>query len=218
MNPLTFLRRLPAWTPWALGAALAAAILYAWKPPNGGGGGGGFWGPTDPFGGKPVDPYAPQQTNHPGVCDPSAKEGVKLFRQWAIDKWGQNPGTASHPTPENIVRGCTGGTSEHEQGRAWDLMTLSKEHGQTIVDALLAPDPVTGEADALARRAGIMYIIWNKQMWRAYPHAGSPSGTWAPYTGGESAHTDHIHFSFSIDGADGLTSLYDAIRAGALIA
>jgi hypothetical protein len=159
-----------------------------------------------------VDPYAPQETNHPGVCDPVAKPGVKLFRQWAIAKWGQHPGTAKHPTPENIIRECTSGTSEHEQGRAWDLMTLSKEHGQAIVDALLAPDPETGEPHALARRAGVMNLIWWKQMWRAYPYAGAPSGSWAPYTG-PNPHTDHIHFSFSKAGADGLTSLYDRIRA-----
>jgi hypothetical protein len=163
---------------------------------------------------SPVDPYAPQQTDHPGACDPSAKPGVLMFRQWAIQKWGQAPGTAAHPTPQNIVRGCDKGTSEHEQGRAWDMMTTGLAHGQAVVDALTAPDPATGEPDALARRAGIMYMIWDHRMWRAYPHAGLPSGSWAPYTGGEAAspHTDHIHFSFSKAGADGLTSLYDQLR------
>jgi len=53
----------------------------------------------------------------------------------------------------------------------------------------------------MARRFGIMYIIWNKKMWRAY----DPGRGWAAYTG-SSPHTDHIHFSFSWDGAYGRTS------------
>jgi hypothetical protein len=192
--------------PMIVGALAAAAVLLVAlvldddEAPELEGGG-------DAFGGVPVDPYAPQETNHPGVCDPTAKPGVLLFRQWVISKWGERAGS-----PQNIVRACSEGKSEHEQGRAWDLMTKSLEHGQGIVDALLAPDPVTGEPHALARRAGIMYIIWNHQIWRAYPYAGAPAGSWGPYTGGESAHTDHLHISFSKAGADGLTSLYDRIR------
>lgn len=213
MNPLALLRRLPTWTPWALGAAIVAAIVYAWKPPEGGGGGsgGGFWGPPDPFNGAPVDAYAALESEE--ACDPSAKPGVLLFRQWVLDTWGERPGS-----PQNIVRGCdSGGASGHKQGKAWDQMTTDIAQGQAVVDALLATDAV-GNPHALARRAGIRYMIWNKQMWRAYPYAGAPAGSWSPYTGGESAHTDHVHYSFSTDGADGLTSLYDAIRAGAPIA
>lgn len=193
-------------------AALGAMLLYARKTSTSSGGG----TPASSFGGRPVDPYAPQETNQPGVCDPTAKPGVLLFRQWAIATWGERPGS-----PQNIVRDCAiGGQSEHKEGRAWDLMTNSIEHGQTIVNALNAPDPVTGEPDALARRAGVMYMIWNHRMWRAYPHGGAPSGTWSDYTGGEAAspHTDHVHFSFSKAGAAGETSLYDALRAGAPIA
>lgn len=204
---------IPSWAPWsALGAALAAALFYAVKPP---GGGGPVWEgpsptPADPFNGKPVDSYAPQQTNHPGACDPVAKEGVKLFRQWVISKWGERA-----KSPTNIVRACDKGSSEHEQGRAWDQMVTNQDQGQATIDALLAPDPITGEPHALARRAGVMYLIWAGKMWRSYPHAGNPSGSWEPYSGGESGsmHFDHVHYSFSHDGADGLTSLYDMIRA-----
>ena len=53
----------------------------------------------------------------------------------------------------------------------------------------------------MARRFGIMYIIWNHKMWRAY----DPGRGWAPYSG-VSPHTDHIHFSFTWDGAYGRTS------------
>jgi hypothetical protein len=91
-------------------------------------------------------------------------------------------------------------------------MTTSRAHGQAVVDALLAPDPRTGDPHALARRAGIMYIIRDRRMWRAYPWAGAPRGAWAPYQG-DSAHTDHVHLSLSRRGAAGETSLYRMIGA-----
>jgi len=209
------LPHLPAWAPWAAGAAiLGALVLRAWKPPSGApSGGGGFWGPADPFNGAPVDAYASLEPED--SCDPTPKPGVLLFRQWVIDTWGER---TNPPSPQNIVRACdVGGSSGHKQGKAWDQMVTDLAQGQAVVDALLATDSA-GNPHALARRAGIRYLIWNKQMWRAYSHNGNPPGSWEPYTGGESAHTDHVHYSFSEDGAAGLTSLYDALRAGAVVA
>lgn len=174
------------------------------------------FGPPDPFEGAPVDPYAPWETTKEGDCDPTPKPGVLAFREWVLGKWGQKPGS-----PQNIIRDCSiGSPSEHKEGRAWDIMTNSIEHGQSIVDALMAPDPVSGEPHALARRAGIMYLIWDHKMWRAYPWQGKPAGDWEEYTKGEAAspHTDHIHFSFSKAGAAGETSLYPALAKGQAIA
>lgn len=151
----------------------------------------------------PVDAYA---AHDPATgFDPTPKGGAKAFRAWALKSWGERSGS-----PENIGRwDRVEKPSEHHEGRAWDLMTRDKAHGQAVVDALLAADPITGEPHALARRAGIMYLIWNRQMWRAYPWAGAPAGTWSPYAG--HAHTDHIHFSFSRDGGAGKTTLYRMI-------
>jgi hypothetical protein len=152
----------------------------------------------------PVDEYAPRESAT--GFDPTPKPGTKAFRAWAIRTWGERPGS-----PENIGRwDRTDKPSEHHEGRAWDLMTRDKAHGQAVVDALLAPDPTTGEPHALARRAGIMYLIWNKQMWRAYPWQGAPSGSWSPYSGA-STHEDHVHFSFSRRGGEGETTLYQMI-------
>lgn len=199
------LPRLPLWG-WGAVAAGAVALLgiffYSRKTADGGG------ISTD----LPVDPYAAWDTSKDGDCDPVAKPGVLAFRKWALSKWGEKAGS-----PQNIVRACdVGKASEHHEGRAWDLMTRDLEHGQAIADALTAPDPRTGEPDALARRAGIMYMIWKRQMWRAYPWQGAPSGTWSDYTAGEAAspHVDHLHFSFSRDGAAGKTSLYQVIGSG----
>ena len=56
----------------------------------------------------------------------------------------------------------------------------------------------------MARRLGIMYIIWNKQIWGAYA-AGSG---WRPYScsGVTGCHQDHVHFSFAWNGAMKRTS------------
>lgn len=149
----------------------------------------------------PMDPYA---LHEPATTfDPEPKPGTRAFRRFVLDRWGERPGS-----PENIGRwDRTDRPSEHHEGRAWDLMVTSPEHGQAVVDALLAIDPETGEPHALARRAGVMYLIWNRRMWRAYPWQGAPAGSWAPY-GGENPHTDHVHISLSRAGGAGETSLY----------
>lgn len=182
-------------------AAFLGTLFFVRRVADDGGDGSGGAGE----GPGPVDPYATWDTTKEGQCDPTAKPGVLLFRRWALGKWGEKEGS-----PQNIVRGCdVGGPSEHKEGRAWDMMTRGIEHGQSVVDAL------TAGGDELARRAGIMYMIWNHQMWRAYPWQGAPSGTWTAYSAGEAAspHVDHIHFSFSRAGAAGETSLYDRLRA-----
>lgn len=157
---------------------------------------------------SPLDDYAPREPTQPGQCDPVAKPGVKMFREWVIGRWKERPGS-----PQNIIRDCSQGSpSEHWEGRAWDFMIPRLDVGQSLVDTLLAPD-AEGRPNALARRAGIMYLIFNRRMWRAYPYQGAPSGTWTPYNG-PSAHTDHVHFSFSRAGARGETSLYRELAAG----
>ncbi len=62
-----------------------------------------------------------------------------------------------------------------------------------------------GNKHAMARRLGIMYIVWNKQMWRAY----KASSGWQPYSG-SNPHTDHLHFSFSWAGAKKQPSFWTA--------
>lgn len=143
----------------------------------------------------PIDDYAPKEPIQPGSCDMTAKPGVVQFRQWVISRYGERPGS-----PQNIVADCgvarTVGASEHWEGRAWDWMIPDAASAQRLIADL------TANGDELARRAGIMYMIHNRQMWRAYEPRG-----WSSYTGPD-PHTDHIHFSFSWDGARGKTSLY----------
>src|SRR5204863_7951042 len=53
-----------------------------------------------------------------------------------------------------------------------------------------------GNQYAMARRLGIMYIIWNHQFWALY----NVRLGWQSYSG-DNPHTDHVHFSFYWAGA-----------------
>ena len=96
-----------------------------------------------------------------------------------------------------ILRTCA---AEHGEGRALDWMINANDPTQlALANAItrwLSATDSKGRPGAMARRFGINYIIWNRQMWRAY----DPGRGWAPYYG-VSPHTDHIHISFNWDGA-----------------
>lgn len=149
----------------------------------------------------PLDDYAFFDPTQPGECGSIALPGVLIFRSWVIANFGERPGS-----PQNILRDCSlGSPSEHWTGRAWDWMIPSKDAAIGLLDTLLAPCP-NGQEHELVRRAGIMNMIYDRMMWRAYPH-GEDTRVWAPYTG-SNPHTDHIHFSFSRAGALAETSFY----------
>jgi hypothetical protein len=142
-------------------------------------------------------PYQPQQ-----ICDPHAKPGVVKFRDLILKTY---PGTGD----SGITRSCTdGGQSEHKEGRAWDwTVSVNNSHqvsqAGNLFDWLFATDGY-GHRDAMARRLGIMYIIWNKRIW----HAGEDH--WDPYScsGTTGCHQDHVHFSFDWAGALAKTSYW----------
>jgi hypothetical protein len=151
--------------------------------------------PAAPSFGSSIDGYASYvgQT----TCSATAKPGVTAFSQLILK-------TYTCTSSGGIVRGCSvGGTSEHKEGRAWDWMvTPSNPASTALLNWLLATD-ASGNKHAMARRLGIMYMIFNKKMWRAY----KPSSGWLPYTG-SNPHTDHVHFSFSWNGANKKTSFW----------
>ncbi|MGE9808885.1 peptidoglycan-binding domain-containing protein [Janibacter sp. G1551] len=131
------------------------------------------------------------------TCSPDPKPGTAQFAKLMAehyDEWNYG-----------IARACGSGQTEHSEGRALDWMlnvndAREKAIADSVVAWLVAPDS-EGRKGAMARRFGIMYIIWNRKMWRAY----DPDRGWADYSG-VSPHTDHIHFSFSWDGAYAKTS------------
>ena len=139
-----------------------------------------------------ASPYIPQS-----VCDPDPKPGVTAFARLMANHYDEfNYG---------ISRACDYGLTEHSEGRALDwMLNTYNPHERAVADGvitwLLAPD-AEGRPAAMARRFGIMYIIWNRQIWGTY----NMSAGWRAYNG-VSPHTDHIHFSFSWDGAMQRTS------------
>ena len=154
--------------------------------------------------GPGIDAYA--RYDGQSRCLSTEQPGVRDFRALLQRTYGANGG--------GILRGCsTGGKSEHKEGRAYDWMlnvnnASDKRKADELLGWLLATD-AHGNKHAMARRFGVMYIIWNKQVWNAY----RPNEGWRPYTGAN-PHTDHIHFSFSWDGAQRKTSYWTAPEAG----
>jgi hypothetical protein len=156
--------------------------------------------PTPDFG-PAIDAYAtydPQRT-----CDPTAKPGVLDVRNLLNQTYGTHR--------SGITRSCGSGTSEHYEGRALDYSlnvntAADRAVANDILAWLLATDQY-GNKHAIARRLGIMYIIWNRQIWGAY------RPQWRPYSCDgtpSSCHTNHIHFSFSWAGARRQTTWWTA--------
>ena len=136
------------------------------------------------------------------TCDPDAKPGPIAFAQVLNEHYGKRY--------YGIARNCNSGVTEHSEGRALDWMIdaydpQQKAIGDAVTRWLSASDD-KGNPGVMARRLGIMYIIWDRKVWRAY----APEKGWATYTG-SSPHTDHIHFSFTWDGAYMRTSWWTGV-------
>jgi hypothetical protein len=144
---------------------------------------------------KRVEPFASYQ---PQVsCDPVAKPGVVAFRDLILGKFGG--------VDLGIARDCrVGGDSEHKEGRAWDygLNWYDKADRARAAQTIeFLTETVAGDPARRAKRLGIMYMIWNEKIWSSYRAADG----WRPYTGA-SPHRDHIHISFTWNGATMRTS------------
>jgi hypothetical protein len=143
------------------------------------------------------------------LCDPSPRPGTSALADLITTTYG--------PATIYIPRSCTGSTSEHFDGRALDWMRSARvpaerEMADAFVDWLLAP-AADGTPHEMARRLGIMYIIWNNRMIRMY----DPGRGWTNYRDCQSSsrsrssldtscHRNHVHLSLSWDGAAGATS------------
>lgn len=157
----------------------------------------------------PVEGYAPYEPQK--NCNPTAKEGTLELARWLQRQY---PGTGSL----GISRACGhGGVSEHKEGRAFDWgVDVSSERDRRYVkdflSRVLATDEQGNEA-ALARRMGIMYILWNDHSWASYRgfakadyrHSACRSLKKCSKT---LRHRDHVHISLSRAGARGDTSWY----------
>src|SRR4051795_6033640 len=145
-------------------------------------------------------PYQPQT-----FCSPTVKPGTQALANTLTATYA---GTAIVST----VRPCGSDTSEHYDGRAIDWGVdhrndSQRAKGNAFLHWLFATD-AAGHDHAMARRLGVMYVIWNKQMWGAW------SGKWEPYTncsGPTACHVDHMHISLDWSGAMKKTSFWTGV-------
>jgi hypothetical protein len=159
--------------------------------------------PGTPFAGlldgKGIEGYAPYVGQ--STCSPDAKPGTLSLRNLLLARY---PSTVSF----GISRACDiGGRSEHKEGRAFDWGAsvgdaTDRAAVESFLSAIFATDSY-GNRHALVRRMGIMYVIWNRQIWSAY----RADAGWRPYSG-VSPHTDHVHISLSWPGALAQTSFW----------
>ena len=137
-----------------------------------------------------VDPtprYVPQS-----ACQPGTPTGVAKLRALVLATYGQ--GGAG-----NTARSCSEGVSEHADGRAWDWMVdVTKPAEKAAAADFLAW--LTKDGGTNARRLGVMYVIYNEKIWASYRDADG----WRASSG----HRDHVHVSFSWNGARGTTSFW----------
>jgi hypothetical protein len=153
--------------------------------------------PRTPKFGRAIEGYAAYEPNT--VCDPVNRPGAQKIAALIRQTYGSDESIG-------IARDACYTTSEHNDGRALDWMVDSttragRAKANSFLSWLLATD-AKGNRDAMARRLGIMYIIYNHQIWRAYD-----GGHWGDYSG-TNPHTDHIHISLGFDGSTGRTSFW----------
>ena len=135
-----------------------------------------------------IQSYEPQTG-----CNDTDQVGVVGFQKLLLKTFPQT-GDYGISTP------CDGSLSEHHEGRAWDWKVSASSASdvqtvKTVLNWLFAKDKY-GNQYAMARRLGVMYIIWNNQFWSIY----NASQGWISYDG-SNPHTDHVHFSFFWSGA-----------------
>lgn len=155
----------------------------------------------------PVESYAPYQPQR--TCARKDKPGTVALGRWLVARGGVYGGT---------LRSCgSGGQSEHKDGRAFDWMLDARDaDDRAVADAFLVEafaDDELGDTDALARRMGIMYVIWNDRMYAAWdgfePKKYLSSGCRTRRTCSVTLrHRDHMHISLSKAGARARTSWY----------
>ena len=145
------------------------------------------------------------------VLPTTPKPGVLMLADWLVARGGgYGP----------ISRSCAGSSrSEHKESRAFDWLLDATDPADAalaaaLLDEVLAPDD-TGQPHALARRMGIMYIIWNDRMWASYDGFVEKrylsSGCRNRRTCSPTLrHRDHLHVSLTRQGAKGITSWYYA--------
>ena len=162
----------------------------------------------------PVEDYASYQPQT--TCRRTALPGTAELAAWINRRFAGGTARAT-------VRACgSGGTSEHKDGRAidWSMNAGSRADRRTVREFLtvLRRADAEGNEDMLARRMGVMYVIWNDHMysaWRQFDAQDYLSGgcTSLSTCSRTLRHRDHVHISLGRPGARAETSWYVARAA-----
>lgn len=158
-----------------------------------------------PAGIEPLPSYVAQT-----ACEPGFRPGTAALAQLLQSTY---PGTHSGGV---YACGTDGIISEHYDGRAIDWMDSVRQptqaaQAQAVLHWLLDTDKA-GNKFAIARRIGLMYVIWNNSIWSASDQRWDPYEDCAqtPSPSRDSfCHRNHIHLSLSWDGAFGRTSFFN---------
>jgi hypothetical protein len=156
----------------------------------------------------PVEPYAGYQPQT--ACAPKAKPGTQALGHWVVRTYGGGYG--------RISSSCKGGSvSEHKEGRAFDwglnaAKATDRARATRFLNRIFATGP-TGEPAELARRMGVMYVIWSDRIYASYDQFGarvykSSSCKKLANCSKTLRHRDHMHISLTRGGGLGRTSWY----------
>ena len=155
---------------------------------------------------RPLDPIANYQGQ--ARCRPRPKPGTIALAASLRRRYG--------PVTTGLSRACRQDRSEHYDGRAIDWMVNSENRSQ----ARKGDDFVKWltmsrgrHVGVMARRLGIMYVIWRDRIWGVY----APQDGWRPYNDCMSrshqtdswdndCHRNHVHISMTWGGARKQTS------------
>ncbi|HEU4811825.1 MAG TPA: hypothetical protein VFT00_06770 [Nocardioides sp.] len=162
----------------------------------------------------PIEDYASYDPQ--SKCHPAAKPGTTYLGRWLVRKYGGGFGPISRP--------CQGSsTSEHKEGRAFDwtldaTRRADRERASAFLDRAFRTD-WEGNTHAWARRMGIMYIIWDDQMYPAWdefqpePYLSSSCRSRRKCSQ-TLRHRNHMHISLTRPGGRGETSWFEGRLAG----
>jgi hypothetical protein len=143
------------------------------------------------------------------ACDPHTRAGTAQLAALLVKTY---PGTTT-----NTVYSCAtdGATSEHYEGRAIDWMVSARTvtglaNATAMLSWLLATDK-SGDRFAMARRLGLMYVIFNNRIWGDWDQKWDPYQDCATRTStayDSYCHRNHVHISLGWNGAMARTSFW----------
>jgi peptidoglycan hydrolase-like protein with peptidoglycan-binding domain len=145
-------------------------------------------------------------------CDPVVRPGTRALANLLATTYRSQGGAGWSSA---YACGTDGSRSEHYEGRAIDWMVdvhNTQQHAAAlaVLSWLLGTDHA-GNRFAMARRLGVMYVIYDNRMWGAW------DGKWEEYNGcahlpqrasDNACHPTHMHISLSWNGAFGRTSFW----------